>query len=174
MVWDTVLSAMNALAKGLQFKSLWWFLSFPTLISYFAKKKNLSCSVCSSDLLFVCYFQWLSKGFAPSVPFHPARCPTSPRAVPSHPKIKGFENRLITQNVHDVLRYHEMAPLYTPVSIVIVLMIHDLAWQNIFKVTRNLSWHKQICPTSPRSPLVRKKKKGGGGKQVDFIGTGES
>ena len=37
------------------------------------------------------HFQWLSH-FTPSVPFHPALCPTSPRAVPSHPKIKGFEN----------------------------------------------------------------------------------
>ena len=66
---------------------------FPLLYPILPNKKK-KLFVCSSISFERVHFQWLSH-FTPSVPFHPARCPTSPRAVPSHPKIKGFENHLL-------------------------------------------------------------------------------
>ena len=64
-------------------------LSYPILPNFFITscKKFVHQSPLKS-----CAFSMVVRNFTPSVPFHPARCPTSPRAVPSHPKIKGFEN----------------------------------------------------------------------------------
>ena len=139
---------MNALAKGLQFKSLWWFLIFPSHILFCQKKIKLFSLFI--NLLFVCIFN--------GCPTLPHLSHFTPLDVPLHPGLSQVTPKLRVSKIINYTKWHDVevsrnAPLYTPVSIVIVLWSwlgltkYFQSYKESFLAVANMSHFSPVSPT---------------------------